>query len=54
MTSPKIRKRTIVNADIKPGSLLATSFRPGELRAGIEGLEIVTVPPGPDGFDTSP
>jgi hypothetical protein len=54
VTSPKIRKRTIVNADIKPGSLLATSFRPGELRTGIEGLEIVTVPPAPDDFDTSP
>jgi hypothetical protein len=53
VTSTKIRTRTIVNADIKPGSLLAASFRPGELPTGIEGLEIVTVPPGPDGFDTS-
>jgi hypothetical protein len=53
VTSRKIRERTIVNADIKPGSLLATSFRPGELPAGVEGLEIVTVPPAPDDFDTS-
>jgi hypothetical protein len=52
VTSQKIRKRTIVNADLKPGSLLATSFRAGELPVGVEGLEIVTAPPAGT-FDTS-
>ena len=36
-----MQKRTIVNENIKPGSLLATTFKPGQIPAGIEGLEIV-------------
>ena len=54
VTAPKIRngtvagsdlaRRTIMNAHIKQGSLLASSFAPGQLGAGLTELEIVTSP----------
>jgi hypothetical protein len=54
VTAPKIRngtvagsdlaRRTIINGHIKPGSLLASSFAPGQLGVGLSELEIVTSP----------